>query len=57
MILKIKSMTQWYPSYLFKDSESKPIVLIDVPLCNKNEKVSKKLLRKLNSLTKEKYDF
>ena len=50
-------MTQSYPSYLFKDSESKPIVLIDVPLCNKNEKVSKKLLRKLNSLTKEKYDF
>ena len=28
-------------SYLFNDFESKPIVLIDVPFCNKNEKVSK----------------
>ena len=26
------------PSYLFNDSESKLIVLIDVPFCNKNEK-------------------
>ena len=31
------------PNYLFKNLESKPIVLIDVPFCNKNERVSKQL--------------
>ena len=45
------------PSYLFNDSESKLIVLIDVPFCNENEKVSKQLLKKLKAFTKEKYDF
>ena len=33
------------------------IVLIDVPFCNENEKVSKQLLRKLKVFTKGKYDF
>ena len=28
-------------NFLFNDFESKPIVLIDVPFCNENEKVSK----------------
>ena len=45
------------PNYFFNDFESKPIVLIDVTFCNKNEKVSKQLLKKLNVFTKEKCDF
>ena len=45
------------PSYLFNDFESKPIILIDVPFCNENEKVSKQLLKKLKPFTKEKYEF
>ena len=45
------------PNYLFNDVESKPIVLIDIPFCNENEKVSKQLLQKLKVFTKEKYDF
>ena len=45
------------PGYLFNDSESKPIVLIDIPFCNENEKVSKQLLKKLKAFTKGKYDF
>ena len=40
------------PNYLFNDSESKPIVLIDIPFYNENEKVSKQLLKKLKVLTK-----
>ena len=45
------------PNYLFKDIESKHIVLIDIPFCNENERVSKQLLKKLKVFTKEKYDF
>ena len=45
------------PNYLFNDFESKPIVLIDIPFCNENERVSKQLLKKLKVFTKEKYDF
>ena len=45
------------PNYLFNEFESKPIVLIDVPFRNKNEKISKQLLKKLKVFTKEKYDF
>ena len=45
------------PNYLFNDFESKPIVLIDIPFCNENEKVSKQLLKKLKVFTTEKYDF
>ena len=45
------------PNYLFNDFESKPIVLIDIPFCNGNERVSKQLLKKLKVFTKEKYDF
>ena len=45
------------PSCLFNDFESKPIVFIDVPFCNENEKVSKQLLKKLNVFAKEKYGF
>ena len=37
---KSKEHDQMTPSYLFNDSESKPSVLIDVPFCNENEKVS-----------------
>ena len=44
-------------SFLFDNFESKPIVLIDVPFCNKNEKVSKQLFEKLKTSTKVKYDF
>lgn len=44
------------PCYLLKHFESKPI-LIDVPFCNENKKVSKQLLNKLTAFTKEKYDF
>ena len=33
------------PNYLFNDFESKPIVLIEVPFCNENEKVSEQLLK------------
>ena len=44
-------------NYLFNDSESKPIYLIDIPVCNKNEKVSNQLLKKLKVFTKENYDF
>ena len=50
-------MIQWYPVNLFNDFESKPIVLIDVPFCNENEKVSKQLLKKLKTFTKQMYDF
>ena len=42
--------------YLFRDFESKPIVLIDVPLWNEKEKVSKQLFNKLKVFIKEKYD-
>ena len=45
------------PSYLVNDFESKPVVLIDFPFCNENEKVSKLLLKKLKAFTKEKCDF
>ena len=46
------------PSHLFKDFESETIVFIDVPFCSKyDEKVLKQLLKKLNALAKEKYDF
>ena len=33
--------------FLFNDFESRPIVLIDVPFCNENEKLSKQQLKKL----------
>ena len=45
------------PNYSFNGFESKPIVLMDIPFCNENEKVSKQLLKKLKVFTKEKYDF
>ena len=45
------------PNYLFNDFESKPIVLIDIPFCNENERVSKQPLKKLKVFNKEKYDF
>ena len=45
------------PNYLFNNFESKPIVLIHIRFCNKNERVSKQLLKKLKVFTKEKYDF
>ena len=45
------------PNYFFNDFESKPIVLIDIPFCNENERASKQLLKKLKVFTKEKYDF
>ena len=45
------------PNFLLNDFEWKPIVLIDIPFCNENEKVSKQLLKKLKVFTKEKYDF
>ena len=35
------------PKYLCNDLESKPIILINVPFCNKNGKVSNKLLKTL----------
>ena len=38
-------------------TKSKPIVLIDIPFFNENEKVFKQLLKKLKVFTKEKYDF
>ena len=44
-------------SYLFNDVELKPTVLIEVPFCNENEKVTKQLLKKLNAFNKEKHDF
>ena len=44
-------------SFLFNSLESKPIVLIDIPFCNKNEKVSKQLLEKLKTSNKVRYDF
>ena len=31
------------PNHLFNDFESNSIVLIDIPFCDKNEKVSKQL--------------
>ena len=40
------------PNYLFNDFESKPIVLIDIPYCNENERASKQLLKKLKVFTK-----
>ena len=45
------------PNYLFDDFESKPVVLIDIPFYNENEKVSKQLLKKLKVFTEGKYDF
>ena len=36
------------PKYLCNDFESKPIVLINVPFCNKNGKISNQLLKTLN---------
>ena len=45
-------MIQWYPVI-----DTKYIVLIDIPWCNENEKVSRHVLNKLNAFTKEKYDF
>ena len=44
------------PNYLLNDSESKPIILIDIPFCNENEIVSK-LFKKLKFFSKEKFDF
>ena len=41
------------PNYLFNDFESKPIVLIDIPICNENERTSKQLLKKLKVFTKK----
>ena len=43
--------------YLFNDFASKPIILIDVPFCSENEKVSKEQLKKLKAFTKKNYDF
>ena len=40
------------PNYLFNDFQSKPIVLVDIPFCKENEKVSKQLLKKLKVFTK-----
>ena len=45
------------PNYLFNDTESKHILLIDILFCNENERVSKHLLKKLRVFTKEKYGF
>ena len=45
------------PNYLNNDFESKPTVLIDVPFCNKNERIFKQLSKKLEVFIKEKYDF
>ena len=45
------------PSYLFNYFESKPIVLIGIPFCNENERVSKQQLKELKVFTEEKYDF
>ena len=42
--------------YLFRDFESKSIVLIDVPLWNEKGKVSKQLFNKLKVFIKEKFD-
>ena len=44
-------------NYLFNDTESKSIVLIDIPFCNENERITKQLLKKLKVFTKEKFDF
>ena len=44
-------------NYPFNDFKSIPTVLIDVPFCNENKKVSKQLLKKLKVFTKKKYDF
>ena len=44
-------------NYFFNDFESKTIVLIVVPFCSENEKVSKQLLKKLKVYSKAKYDF
>ena len=44
-------------NYLFNNFESNLIVLIDIPFCNKNERVSKQLLKTLKIFTKAKYDF
>ena len=52
-----KEHDQMIPSYLFDDSESKHIALIDVPLSIENEKVSKRLLKILKAFTKENCDF
>ena len=41
------------PNYLFNDFESKLIILIDIPFCNENKKVSKQLLKKLKVFTKK----
>ena len=57
MILKVKSMAQMISNYLFNDFESKPTVFIDIPFCDKNERVSKQLLKKLKVFTKQKYHF
>ena len=35
----------------------KPIILIDMPFCNQKEKISRWLLKKLKTFTKEKFDF
>ena len=45
------------PGYLFNDFQSKPIILIDVPFCNENDKLSKQIPKKLKAFTKEKHDF
>ena len=44
-------------NYLFNYTESKSIVLIDIPFCNENERITKQLLKKLKVFTKEKFDF
>ena len=41
------------PNCLFNDFESKLIILIDIPFCNENKKVSKQLLKKLKVFTKK----
>ena len=55
--LESKEHDPMIANYLFNDIESKLIVLIDIPFCNENERVSKQLLNKLKVFTKEKYDF
>ena len=42
--------------YLFRDFESKSIVLIDVPLWNEKGNVSKQLSNKLKVFIKEEFD-
>ena len=40
------------PNYLSNHFESKPILLINRPFCNKNEKVPKQLLKEFKTFTR-----